>query len=33
MASEKHLQRVLGYIDIAKHSNARLVSGGVPVRS
>jgi aldehyde dehydrogenase (NAD+) len=28
MASEKHLQRVLGYIDIAKHSNARLVSGG-----
>ena len=28
MASEKHLQRVLGYIDIAKNSNARLVSGG-----
>ena len=28
MASEKHLQRVLGYIDIAKHSSARLVSGG-----
>ena len=28
MASEKHLQRVLGYIDIAKHSDARLVSGG-----
>jgi aldehyde dehydrogenase (NAD+) len=28
MASEKHLQRVLGYIDIAKNSDARLVSGG-----
>jgi Aldehyde dehydrogenase family len=28
MASEQHLQRVLGYIDIARHSNARLVSGG-----
>ena len=28
MASEKHLQRVLGYIDIARNSNARLVSGG-----
>jgi aldehyde dehydrogenase (NAD+) len=28
MASEKHLQRVLGYIDIAKSSDARLVSGG-----
>lgn len=28
MASEKHLHRVLGYIDIARNSNARLVSGG-----
>src|ERR1700761_5733736 len=28
MASEKHLERVLGYIDIAKNSDARLVSGG-----
>jgi aldehyde dehydrogenase (NAD+) len=28
MASEQHLQRVLGYIDIARNSNARLVSGG-----
>ncbi|KQZ75879.1 aldehyde dehydrogenase [Nocardioides sp. Root151] len=28
MASEKHLERVLGYIDVAKNSNARLVSGG-----
>ncbi|MCW2756776.1 MAG: Betaine-aldehyde dehydrogenase [Nocardioidaceae bacterium] len=28
MASEKHLERVMGYIDIAKQSNARLVSGG-----
>jgi aldehyde dehydrogenase (NAD+) len=28
MASEKHLDRVLGYIDIARKSNARLVSGG-----
>jgi acyl-CoA reductase-like NAD-dependent aldehyde dehydrogenase len=26
MVSEQHLQRVLGYIDIARHSNARLVS-------
>ena len=28
MASEKHLQRVLGYIDVARNSEARLVSGG-----
>jgi acyl-CoA reductase-like NAD-dependent aldehyde dehydrogenase len=28
MASETHLQRVLGYIDIGRNSNARLVSGG-----
>ena len=28
MASEQHLQRVLGYIDIARNSSARLVSGG-----
>jgi hypothetical protein len=28
MASEQHLQRVPGYIDIARNSNARLVSGG-----
>src|SRR5580698_10364303 len=28
MASEQHLNRVLGYIDIARNSSARLVSGG-----
>ena len=28
MASEQHLNRVLGYIDIANNSSARLVSGG-----
>ena len=28
MASEQHLQRVLGYIDVGRNSNARLVSGG-----
>lgn len=28
MVSEKHLQRVLGYIDIAKADGARLISGG-----
>jgi len=28
MASEKHLHRVLGYIDVAKSSDARLVCGG-----
>ena len=28
MASEKHLNRVLGFIDVAKDSDARLVSGG-----
>ncbi|MBC3191750.1 aldehyde dehydrogenase [Pseudonocardia sp. C8] len=28
MASETHLQRVLGYIDIGRNSGARLVAGG-----
>jgi aldehyde dehydrogenase (NAD+) len=28
MASEQHLNRVLGYIDIANNSSARLVAGG-----
>ncbi|HEY3604780.1 MAG TPA: aldehyde dehydrogenase [Sporichthyaceae bacterium] len=28
MASETHLNRVLGYIDTARHSDARLVTGG-----
>ncbi|CAN5543166.1 aldehyde dehydrogenase [soil metagenome] len=28
MASEHHLKKVLGYIDIANNSNARLVAGG-----
>ena len=28
MASEQHLERVLGYIDVGRNSNARLVSGG-----
>ena len=28
MASETHLERVLGYIDVGKRSNARLVAGG-----
>jgi betaine-aldehyde dehydrogenase len=28
MASETHLDRVLGYIDIGRNSGARLVTGG-----
>jgi len=28
MASEQHLNRVLGYIDIARRSDARLITGG-----
>jgi aldehyde dehydrogenase (NAD+) len=28
MASEQHLDRVLGYIDVGRDSNARLVAGG-----
>jgi aldehyde dehydrogenase (NAD+) len=28
MASETHLQRVLGYIDVGRNSSARLVTGG-----
>jgi betaine-aldehyde dehydrogenase len=28
MASEQHLNRVLGYIDVGRNSNARLVAGG-----
>jgi aldehyde dehydrogenase (NAD+) len=28
MASQTHLNRVLGYIDIARRSDARLITGG-----